>query len=201
LVSGGTGSGKTTLLNVLSGFIDARERIVTIEDSAELRLQQTHVVRLESRPPNLEGAGAITIRQLLVNALRMRPDRIIIGECRGAEALDLLQALNTGHKGSMTTLHANTPREALSRLEVLSLMAGIELPLKAIREQIRGGVDIIVQVSRLRDGSRKVVSIAEVTGMEGDVITLSELFSFTGLSDEEGDFCASGMRSQFLSES
>jgi pilus assembly protein CpaF len=178
LVSGGTGSGKTTLLNVLSSFIPANERVVTIEDAAELRLAQEHVVPLESRPPNVEGQGAVPIRQLLVNALRMRPDRIIVGECRGAEALDMLQAMNTGHDGSMTTLHANTPRDALSRLETMVLMAGTELPLRAIREQIRSAVQLILQQERLQDGSRRVTEIAEVQGIEGDVIILEPIFRF-----------------------
>ncbi len=178
VVSGGTGSGKTTLLNALSGLIPDDERIVTIEDAAELRLQKPHVVRLESRPPNAEGEGAISIRRLVMNALRMRPDRIVVGECRGGEALDMLQAMNTGHDGSMTTLHANSPRDALSRLETMVLMSGAELPIKAIREQLRGAVHLIMQQSRMPDGSRKVTSITEVTGMEGDVLTLHERFRF-----------------------
>jgi pilus assembly protein CpaF len=178
VVSGGTGSGKTTLLNSLSGFIAPTERIVTIEDAAELRLQQPHVVRLESRPANAEGEGAIPIRRLVMNALRMRPDRIVIGECRGGEALDMLQAMNTGHDGSLTTVHANSPRDALSRIEALVLMAGIDLPLRVIREQIKSGIQVIVQVTRLNDGCRKIVSITEIVGMEGDTLTTSELFRY-----------------------
>jgi pilus assembly protein CpaF len=178
LVSGGTGSGKTTLLNALSSFIPNHERVVTIEDAAELRLQQEHVVRLETRPPNAEGRGEVIARDLVKNALRMRPDRIILGEVRGAEALDMLQAMNTGHEGSLATLHANTPRDALSRLETMILFAGTNLPNRAMREQISSAVDMIVQVSRLADGSRRVVSITEITNMEGDVITAQELFRF-----------------------
>jgi pilus assembly protein CpaF len=178
LIAGGTGSGKTTLLNVLSSFIPDRERIVTIEDAAELQLRQRHVIPLEARPANLEGAGSIPIRQLLVNALRMRPDRIVVGECRGAEALDMLQAMNTGHDGSMTTLHANTPRDALSRIETMVLMAGTDLPHRAIREQIASAIDLVVQQERMQDGSRRVVEISEVQGMEGDVIVLEPLFRF-----------------------
>jgi pilus assembly protein CpaF len=176
VVSGGTGSGKTTLLNVLSGFIPNDERIITIEDAAELQLRQNHVVTLESRPPNVENKGQITIRDLVRNALRMRPDRIIVGEVRSGEALDMLQAMNTGHDGSITTAHANTPRDTLSRLETMSLMSGMELPVKAIREQIAAAIDIIVQQSRMRDGSRKITNITEVVGMEGDVITLQDIF-------------------------
>ena len=178
LVSGGTGSGKTTLLNVLSAFIPADERIVTIEDAAELRLMQDHVVSLESRPANLEGTGAITIRDLVRNALRMRPDRIIVGEVRGGETLDMLQAMNTGHDGSLTTAHANTPRDCLSRVETMVMMAGMDLPVSAIRHQISGALDLIVQQARLRDGSRKVTSICEVSGMEGDIITTQEIYRF-----------------------
>lgn len=178
VVAGGTGSGKTTLLNVLSSFIPEDERIITIEDSAELQMQQPHVVRLESRPPNIEGRGAIEIRDLVRNALRMRPDRVVIGECRSGEALDMLQAMNTGHDGSLTTLHANTPRDTISRLETLVMFAGVELPSRAIREQIAGAVDLIVQLKRLQDGSRKVVQVTEVGGMEGDVIILQDIFSF-----------------------
>jgi pilus assembly protein CpaF len=196
VVSGGTGSGKTTLLNILSGFISARERIVTIEDAAELKLQQPHVVRLESRPANAEGQGAIPIRRLVMNALRMRPDRIVVGECRGGEAFDMLQAMNTGHDGSLTTLHANTPRDALGRLEALVLMAGIDLPIRAVREQIRSAVHFVVQIARLADGRRKVTSITEITGMEGDVLTTAELFRYRG-----GQFEATGLRSQRLEES
>ncbi len=187
LVSGGTGSGKTTTLNVLSSFIPANERIVTIEDAAELQLQQEHVVPLEARPPNLEGVGEVTIRQLVRNALRMRPDRIVVGEVRGAEALDMLQAMNTGHEGSLSTLHANSPRDALSRLETMVLMAGTELPSRAIREQIASALDLIVHQSRLRDGSRKIVSITEVQRLEGEMIVTQELFRFEQCGvDEEG---------------
>ncbi len=178
LISGGTGSGKTTLLNTLSSFIPARERIITVEDAAELQLKQTHVVRLETRPANLEGSGSVTIRDLIMNSLRMRPDRIIVGECRGGEALDMLQAMNTGHDGSMTTVHANNPVEAVSRVETLCLMAGMELPAKAIRKQIANAVNLIVQISRMSDGSRKVKSITEVCGMSGDNVTLTEIFKF-----------------------
>ena len=178
VVSGGTGSGKTTLLNVLSSYVPATERIVTLEDSADLQLKQDHVVTLETRPPNIEGEGEVTMRDLVRNALRMRPDRIIVGECRTGEALDMLQAMNTGHDGSMTTAHANSARDALSRLETMVLMSGMELPLRAIRSQIASAVDIIVQSARLRDGSRKIINIAEVTGMEGDIITLQDLFYF-----------------------
>jgi pilus assembly protein CpaF len=178
VVSGGTGAGKTTLLGALSSFISRSERIVTIEDAAELLLDQPHVVRLESRPANLEGRGEVRIRELVRNALRMRPDRIVVGECRGAEALDMLQAMNTGHDGSLTTLHANTPRDALFRIETMVLTAGFNLPVRAIREQISSAIDIIVQVSRMRDGSRKIVSISEVVGMEGDVVTMQEIVRF-----------------------
>ena len=178
LVSGGTGSGKTTTLNVLSSFIPETDRIVTIEDAAELRLQQTHVVTLESRPPNLEGNGAITIRDLVRNALRMRPDRIIVGEVRSGEALDMLQAMNTGHDGSLTTAHANTPRDVLSRLETMVLMAGMELPVRAVRTQVSSAIDLILQQSRIRDGSRKITYITEVQGMEGDTIILQDLFRY-----------------------
>ena len=178
IVSGGTGSGKTTLLNILSGFIPDDERIVTIEDAAELQLQQEHVVRLEARPPNIEGKGAIRIRDLVINALRMRPDRIVVGEVRGGEALDMLQAMNTGHDGSLTTLHSNGPRDTLARLETMVLMAGMDLPLRAIRQQISSAVDLIIHVSRLRDGSRKVVAVSEVLGMEGDTILLQDIFTF-----------------------
>ena len=188
LVSGGTGSGKTTLLNVLSGFVPDGERLITIEDAVELRLRQRHVIRLESRPPNIEGKGEVTIRDLVRNALRMRPDRIIVGEVRGAEALDMLQAMNTGHEGSLTTLHANSPRDALARLETMILMAGMELPLHAIREQIASAIDVIVHVTRLSDGSRRVTEVSEVSGMEGQVIQLNELFvlNSNGERDEEG---------------
>ncbi|HZB70524.1 MAG TPA: CpaF family protein [Acidimicrobiales bacterium] len=178
LVTGGTGTGKTTLLNVLSGFIPEDERIVTIEDAVELQLAQPHVVRLESRPPNIEGRGQVTIRDLVRNSLRMRPDRIIVGEVRGGEALDMLQAMNTGHEGSLSTVHANTPRDALARIETMVLMAGLDLPTRAIREQVASAIDVIVHLSRLRDGSRRVTSVTEVAGMEGEVITLQELYAF-----------------------
>ncbi len=178
VISGGTGSGKTTLLNVLSGLIPEDERIVTIEDAAELQLQQDHVVRLETKPASLEGKGQVTIRDLVRNALRMRPDRIVVGECRGGETLDMLQAMNTGHDGSLTTLHANTPRDALSRLETMVLMAGMDLPVKVIRQQISAAIDLIVQQTRLKDGSRKVTAISEVAGMEGDTIVLTDIFRF-----------------------
>jgi pilus assembly protein CpaF len=179
VISGGTGSGKTTTLNVLSGFIPESERIITIEDAAELKLEQEHVVALESRPPNIEGKGAVTIRDLVRNALRMRPDRVVVGECRGGEALDMLQAMNTGHEGSLTTVHANGPRDALSRLETMVLMSGMELPLRAIRDQIASAVDIVVQQTRFPDGSRRVTHVSEVTGMEGDVVSMQDLFVFT----------------------
>ena len=199
VVSGGTGSGKTTLLNVLSSYVPATERIVTLEDSAELQLKQDHVVTLETRPPNIEGEGEVTMRDLVRNALRMRPDRIIVGECRTGEALDMLQAMNTGHDGSMTTAHANSARDALSRLETMVLMSGMELPLRAIRSQIASAVDIIVQIARLRDGSRKIINIAEVTGMEGDIITLQDLFYFENHGVDQdgritGAFLTSGLR-------
>lgn len=178
LISGGTGSGKTTSLNILSSFIPHDERVVTIEDSAELQLQQPHVVRLETRPPNIEGRGEVTSRDLVRNSLRMRPERIIVGEVRGAEALDMLQAMNTGHDGSLTTIHANTPRDALGRVENMVSMTGISFPIKALRAQIASAIDVVIQVSRLEDGSRKLVSIQEINGMEGDIITMSELFTF-----------------------
>jgi pilus assembly protein CpaF len=178
IISGGTGSGKTTLLNVLSSFIPEDERIITIEDAAELKLQQDHVVRLETKPPNAEGKHAVTIRELVRNSLRMRPDRIIVGECRGGEALDMLQAMNTGHDGSMTTLHANTPRDAISRLETMCLMSGMDLPLKVVREQIASAIDLIVQQSRIKGGARKVTSVTEVSGMEGDTVVMTEIFKF-----------------------
>jgi pilus assembly protein CpaF len=186
LISGGTGAGKTTLLNVMSGFIPPDERIVTIEDSAELQLQQPHVVRLETRPPNIEGKGEVTARDLVRNSLRMRPDRIVVGEVRGQEALDMLQAMNTGHDGSLTTVHANTPRDALSRIESMVSMTGISFPTKVLREQIASAVDVVVQVARHEDGRRRMISIAEINGMEGDIITMSELFKFEreGVSDE-----------------
>jgi pilus assembly protein CpaF len=178
LVSGGTGTGKTTLLNVLSNFIPAGERIVTIEDAVELRLARRHVIRLEARPANIEGRGEVSIRDLVRNALRMRPDRIIVGECRGGEALDMLQAMNTGHEGSLGTLHANTPRDAVSRMETMVLMAGLDLPMRAIREQIASAIDLIVHISRLRDGSRRITSVSEVVGMENDTITMNTLYDF-----------------------
>ncbi len=203
LVSGGTGSGKTTTLNVLSSFIPENERIVTIEDAAELRLQQEHVVTLESRPANIEGSGEITIRDLVKNALRMRPDRIIVGEVRGGEALDMLQAMNTGHDGSLTTAHANSPRDALSRLETMVLMAGFEMPIRAIREQVSSAIELILQQSRLKDGSRKITYITEVQHMEGDVITTQDLFRFeqTGMDENgklTGHFVSTGMQPGFM---
>jgi pilus assembly protein CpaF len=201
VVSGGTGSGKTTLLNVLSGFIPNDERIITVENAAELQLQQEHVVSLESRPPNIEGKGEITIRDLVINCLRMRPERIVVGECRGSEALDMLQAMNTGHDGSLTTLHANSPRDALARMEVMCLMAGMDLPVRAIREQVASAVEMIVQQSRLRDGSRKILAIAEVQGMEGDMITMSNIFEFeqTGFENNKivGRVRPTGIRPKF----
>ncbi|MBW7921165.1 MAG: CpaF family protein [Rubellimicrobium sp.] len=202
IVSGGTGSGKTTTLNALSSFIANAERILTIEDTAELQLQQTHVGRMESRPANVEGRGAVTQRDCLRNALRMRPDRIIVGETRGEEVIDMLQAMNTGHDGSMTTIHANSARDAASRLENMVAMAGIEMPIKAVRAQIASAVNIIVQASRLQDGSRRMVSITEITGMEGEVISMQEIFRFqrTGLTPDNkiiGHFTASGVRSHF----
>ena len=204
IVAGGTGTGKTTLLNVLSGFIPTDERIVTVEDAKELQLKQDHVLALETRPPNVEGKGAVTIRDLVRNTLRMRPDRIVVGECRAGEALDMLQAMNTGHDGSLTTVHANTPRDSLARLETLTLMAGFDLPVRAIREQISSAVDVIVQLTRLRDGSRRVTHITEVQGMEGDTITLQDLFLFDyGMGvDEHGKFKGHlksiGIRPRFL---
>jgi pilus assembly protein CpaF len=186
VVSGGTGSGKTTLLNVLSSFIPADERIVTIENAAELQLRQEHVVTLESRPPNIEGRGEITIRDLVINALRMRPDRIVVGECRGGEALDMLQAMNTGHDGSMTTVHSNSPRDTLHRLETMVLMAGMDLPVRAIREQIASALDMVIHTARLKDGSRKIVAISEVQGMEGDVIVMQDIFAFEQTGIENG---------------
>ncbi|MCS7011845.1 MAG: CpaF family protein [Anaerolineales bacterium] len=186
VISGGTGSGKTTLLNILSSFIPADERIITIENAAELQLRQEHVVTLESRPPNIEGRGEITIRQLVINALRMRPDRIIVGEIRDDAALDMLQAMNTGHDGSMTTLHSNSPRDTLMRLETMTMMAGMDLPVRAIREQISSAIDMIIHQERLRDGSRKVVNITEVGGMEGDVITMTDIFVFEQTGYEGG---------------
>jgi len=203
IVSGGTGTGKTTLLNVLSSFIPDGERIVTIEDAVELQLQQDHVVRLESRPPNIEGKGAITIRDLVRNSLRMRPDRIVVGECRGGESLDMLQAMNTGHDGSLSTVHANSPRDAIARLETLVLMAGMDLPLRAIREQIASAVDVVVQITRLRDGSRRVTHVTEVQGMEGETVTLQDafLFDYSAGVDAHGTFLGkpvpTGVRPRF----
>jgi pilus assembly protein CpaF len=202
LISGGTGSGKTTLLNLLSGFIPNDERVVTIEDAAELQMRQEHVLRLETRPPNIEGKGEISQRSLVRNALRMRPDRIVLGEVRGAEALDMLHAMNTGHEGSMATLHANTPRDALTRLENMVGMAGLTMPIKAIRQQIASAITVVVQASRLTDGRRKLMSIQEVTGMEGDIINMQEIFTFkrTGVDENgmiKGYFCATGVRPKF----
>jgi len=203
LISGGTGSGKTTFLNILSSYIPERERIVTIEDSAELFLNQPHVVRLESRPANIEGRGEITIRDLVRNSLRMRPDRIIVGECRGGEALDMLQAMNTGHDGSLTTAHANSPRDALARMETMVLMAGFDLPVRAIREQIASAVDMIVQTARMRDGSRKIIAVSEIVGMEGDVVTMQEIIRFQpqGVDKDSkvaGEFQYTGVQPQCM---
>ncbi|MBN1394262.1 MAG: CpaF family protein [Pirellulales bacterium] len=203
LISGGTGSGKTTLLNTLSSFIPNTDRIVTIEDAAELQLQQEHVVRLETRPPNIEGKGEVTATDLVRNALRMRPERIIIGECRGSEALDMLQAMNTGHEGSMTTLHANSPRDALSRLETMVMMAGFELPLKAMRSQVSSAIDLVLQVSRLQGGSRKVTCIAEIVGMEQDTVVMQDIYRYNKEGVDEsgrtyGKFVATGIRPMFM---
>ncbi|MFH0948279.1 MAG: CpaF family protein [Elusimicrobiota bacterium] len=206
IISGGTGSGKTTLLNIVSSFISSDERIITIEDAAELRLNQEHVGRLESRFADINGRGAITIRQLVINSLRMRPNRIIVGECRGGEALDMLQAMNTGHNGSLTTVHSNSPRDCLKRLEVMVLMAGFELPIRAIREQISSAISIIIQVSRFADGSRKITDISEITGMEGEIITLSPIFEYKqkGIDGTTGkvlgEFSATGTIPTFLEE-
>ena len=202
VVSGGTGSGKTTTLNVLSSFIPEDERIITIENAAELQLRQEHVVTLESRPANIEGKGEVTIRDLVINSLRMRPERIVVGECRGGEALDMLQAMNTGHDGSMTTAHANTPRDTLSRLETMCLMAGIDLPVRAIREQIAAAVDVIVQQSRMKDGSRRITAVTEVQGMEGDVIVMQDIFIFEQTGIENGKIIGrmkpTGIRPKFI---
>jgi len=202
IISGGTGAGKTTLLNILSSFIPVNERIVTIEDSAELQLKQPHVVRLETRPANIEGMGEVPQRLLLINSLRMRPDRIIMGECRGGEAVDMLQAMNTGHDGSITTVHANSPRDALSRIETMVSMSSLDLPERAVRQQIASAVQVVIQVSRLSDGTRKVIQIAEISGMEGDVITMQDIFVFErhGIGEDEkvlGKFRASGIRPKF----
>src|SRR5487761_712807 len=204
VVSGGTGTGKTTFLNVLSGFIPVEDRIVTIEDAAELQLHQEHVCRLETRPKDINGEGEVTIQRLVINALRMRPERIVVGECRSGEALDMLQAMNTGHDGSLTTVHANNPRETLSRLETLVLMAGMDLPLKAIRQQIASGLNLVVQLSRLKDGSRKVTSISEIIGMEGDTITMQEIFKFESKGADPtsgkivGEFNPTGIRPKII---
>jgi pilus assembly protein CpaF len=204
VISGGTGCGKTTLLNTLSSFIPSDERIITIEDAAELQLQQDHVVRLETRPPNIEGKGAVNTRDLVRNALRMRPERIIIGECRGAEALDMLQAMNTGHAGSMTTLHANTPRDAQARLETMVMMSGMELPIKAMRQQISSAVDIIIQANRLQGGPRKVTTVTEVMNMEQDIIIMQDIFRYKQIGIDQngrafGQFESTGVRPSFMS--
>ena len=202
VISGGTGSGKTTLLNVLSSYIPSEERIITIEDAAELQLQQDHVLRMETKVANTDGRGAVTIRDLVRNSLRMRPDRIVVGECRGGETLDMLQAMNTGHDGSLTTLHANSPRDAISRMETMVLMAGMDLPLKVVRQQISSAVDLIIQQTRLKDGSRKVTAITEVVGMEGDIVVLTDIFKFeqTGIGENNkiiGELRATGIRPIF----
>ncbi len=202
IISGGTGSGKTTTLNILSSFIPGDERIITIENAAELQLRQEHVISLESRPPNIEGRGEVTMRDLVVNALRMRPDRIIVGEVRGGEALDMLQAMNTGHEGSMSTIHSNTPRDSMNRLETMVLMAGVELPLKAIRQQVSSALDVIIQIERMRDGTRKVTQVVEVQGMEGDMIVTQEIFKFehAGVQDGKvlGKLKPTGIRPKFM---
>jgi pilus assembly protein CpaF len=201
VVSGGTGTGKTTFLNVLSSFIPEGERVITIEDTAELQLNQPHVVRLEKRPPNIEGKGEIAIRQLVINALRMRPDRIVVGECRGGEAIDMLQAMNTGHDGSMTTVHSNGPRDALRRIETMVMMAGMDLPLRAIREQVASSMELIVHLERMRDGTRKIVKVSEVQGMESDTIVMQDIFTFeqTGFKNNmiQGTHKATGLRPGF----
>jgi pilus assembly protein CpaF len=203
IIAGGTGSGKTTLLNTLSSFIGHEDRIVTIEDAAELQLQQDHIVRLETRPPNIEGNGAVTATDLVKNALRMRPERIIIGECRGGETLDMLQAMNTGHDGSMTTIHANTPRDAIARLETLVMMSGFELPVKAIRQQVSGAVDVLIQANRLQGGPRRVTAITEVVGMEQDTVVLQDIYRYVqkGIDEEGkayGHFECTGVRPSFM---
>ena len=204
VISGGTGCGKTTLLNVVSSFISSEERIITIEDTAELQLHQRHVVRLEKRPPNIEMKGEITIRQLVINALRMRPDRIVVGECRGGEALDMLQAMNTGHDGSLTTIHANGPRDALRRVETMVLMAGYDLPLKAIREQIASAIQLVIHMDRMRDGTRKVSQVCEVQGMEGDTIVMQDIFLFKQTAFKnglvEGSLKSTGLRPKFMTK-
>jgi pilus assembly protein CpaF len=202
LISGGTGAGKTTLLNVLSGFIPQYERVVTIEDAAELQLKQEHIVRLETRPPNIEGKGAVRQRQLVINSLRMRPDRIIVGEVRGEEAFDMLQAMNTGHEGSLTTVHANSPRDALARLESMFSMANLNIPERAIRQQIASAIHVVVQIARLPDGTRKVISVSEITGMEDDSIWMQDVFTFDRLGMDpdgkvRGVFRATGAKSRF----
>jgi pilus assembly protein CpaF len=203
IVAGGTGTGKTTMLNVLSSFIPEDERIITIENAAELQLQQRHVVPLESRPANIEGRGEVDMRDLVVNALRMRPDRIIVGECRAGEALDMLQAMNTGHDGSMTTLHANTPRDAIRRMETMVLMSGMDLPMRAIREQIASAIDLIVQLERMQDGSRRITHVSEVVGMENDTVTMSDIFTFQhqGMRDGKvaGRIAPTGLRQRSIS--
>lgn len=204
VVSGGTGTGKTTFLNVLSSFIPEGERVITIEDTAELQLNQPHVVRLEKRPPNIEGKGEISIRQLVINALRMRPDRIVVGECRGGEAVDMLQAMNTGHDGSMTTIHANSPRDALRRIETMVMMAGMDLPLRAIREQVASSMELIVQLERMKDGTRKIVKVSEVQGLESDTVVMQDLFIFeqTGIKNNmiQGSHRATGLRPAFTTK-
>jgi len=202
LISGGTGSGKTTLLNVVSSFIPGGERIVTIEDSAELQLKQEHVVRLETRPSNIEGKGQINQRDLVINSLRMRPDRIIVGEVRGAEALDMLQAMNTGHDGSLTTIHANSPRDALTRVETMVAMSGLDMPQRSVRNQLASAIDVVIQLSRLSDGKRKLISFQEIAGMEGDVITMQEIFKFERRGIDEdgnvlGELMPTGVRPKF----
>ena len=203
MISGGTGTGKTTLLNVCSSFIPIDERIVTIEDAAELQLHQEHVCRMEARPADINGEGRIAIRELVINSLRMRPDRIVVGECRGGEALDMLQAMNTGHDGSLTTIHANNPRDCLGRLETLVLMAGMDLPMRAVRQQVASALNLIIQLSRLKDGSRRVTSVTEIIGMEGDTITMQDIFTFQSRGADEngriiGDFTPTGIRPQVI---